>query len=432
MRVTWTAEEPARDGAGGSDGGGGERVWRLTFLLDPEDATTGVCTDGQRMELRTNSCHVRLPPADPAAPHAGRGGPYVHPDLLAAAAWTMAAPWTRRRVTFDRAISPELAEAISDGWGIEAGPVGERPRTGNRLAISYSGGADSVAVAAILPDAPLVHFQRISHPRVPNRWTHYRSDVLARLAARTGRELTVVRSDLEFLLAYPRPGYPEHHAVAAGALLLADELDLGGIAMGYELGSRWLGGDRYLCRYTPDNPMWAPEGRWGRVFAAAGLPVVLPVGGVSEAVTMRVALESEFRDLVRWCLRGSGDGPCGTCGKCLYKELIQAAVERRPLATTVTAKSAVARKWQEPPPYGGQEMIEYGCARVPGIESTPFARAAELLGATEESTRWLDHCYPRAIEEIPEPWRERVAAYMEGVGLMTPDESVRVENWGIG
>ncbi|WP_433218959.1 DUF6395 domain-containing protein [Microtetraspora malaysiensis] len=432
MRVTWTAGEPARDGAGGSDGGGGERVWRLTFLLDPEDATTGVCTDGQRMELRTNSCHVRLPPAGPAAPYAGRGEPYVHPDLLAVAAWTMAAPWTRRRVTFDRAISPELAEAISDGWGIEAGPVGERPRTGSRLAISYSGGADSVAVAAILPDAPLVHFQRISHPRVPNRWTHYRSDVLARLAARTGRELTVVRSDLEFLLARPRPGYPEHHAVAAGALLLADELDLGGIAMGYELGSRWLGGDRYLCRYTPDNPMWAPEGRWGRVFATAGLPVVLPVGGVSEAVTMRVALESELRDLVRWCLRGSGDGPCGTCGKCLYKELIQAAVERRPLATTVTAKSAVARKWQESPPYGGQEMIEYGCARVPGIESTPFARAAELLGATEESTRWLDHCYPPAIEEIPEPWRERVAAYMEGVGLMTPDECARVENWGIG
>ncbi|WP_352231884.1 hypothetical protein [Microtetraspora sp. NBRC 16547] len=31
---------------------------------------------------------------------------------------------------------------------------------------------------------------------------------------------------------------------------------------------------------------------------------------------------------------------------------------------------------------------------------------------------------------MPEPWRERVSAYMEGIGLMTPDESARAEKWG--
>lgn len=203
MRVTWSA-----------DGG----TWHLAFRLDPEDDVTGLCADGQPLKLATNSFRVELPQAPRD----------IHPDLLALAAWTVVAPWTRRRVTFDRPISPELAGAIGDGWGIEAGPEGGRARSGDRLAISYSGGADSVAVAAMLPDAPLVHFQRVSHPRVPNRWTHYRADVLASLAAKTGRELTVVRSDLEFTLAEPRPGYPEHHAVAAGALLLADELGLGG------------------------------------------------------------------------------------------------------------------------------------------------------------------------------------------------------------
>ncbi|MCT9931354.1 DUF6395 domain-containing protein [Planotetraspora sp. A-T 1434] len=407
MRVDWT-----------SDAG----VWRLTFLLDPEDETTGTCADGQRLELRTNTCHVRLPRTRE---------PYAHPDLLAVAAWTVAAPWTRRRVTFDRPISAGLAEALRTGWGVDAGPVGEGPREGTRLAISYSGGADSMAVADVFPDAPFVHFERVSHPRVPNRWTHYRSDVLARLARETGRDVTIVRSDLEFVLDFPRPGYPEHHAVAAGALLLADDMDLGGLAFGYELGSRWLGGDRYLLRFTPDNPMWSAEGPWGRLFAAAGLPVVLPVGGVSEAVTMRIALGSDLREQVRWCLRGSGDGPCGKCGKCLYKELIQAAVERRPLRTSLTAGSGVARRWQEPPPYGGQEMIEYGCAHVPGIETTPFARAAEHLGATEESTRWLERCYPPAIGEIPERWRGQVEAYiLDNVGLMTSDDARRVETWG--
>ncbi|MER6506975.1 MULTISPECIES: DUF6395 domain-containing protein [unclassified Nonomuraea] len=400
MRVTWSGTE-------------------LTFRLDPEDEITGRAADEHPVKLATNSCSIGGVPAD------------AHPDLFAVAAWTIVAPWTRRRITFDRAVSAEVAAALHDGWGIEAGPVGAEPRrAGDRLALSYSGGADSVAAAAIHPSAPFVHFRRVPHPRVPNRWPHYRSDVLAKLAERTGRELTTVTSDLEFTLAEPRPGYPEHHAVAAGALLLADRMNLGGLGFGYELGSRWLGGDRYLLRFTPDNPMWAPHGAWGRLFAAAGVHIVLPVGGVSEAVTMRLALNSELKDQVRWCLRGT-DGPCRTCGKCLYKELIQAAVERRPLDTPLTADRPVARKWLRPPPFGGQEMVEYGLARIPGVERSLFAKALDHFEATEESTSWLDHCYPPAIEEIPEPWRAEAAAFLTSqVGLMTEAEVRRVETWG--
>ncbi|MBO3749663.1 hypothetical protein J5X84_26590 [Streptosporangiaceae bacterium NEAU-GS5] len=407
MRVFWTRDD---------------QTWRLEFLLDADDAMAGSCADGQHVELRTNSCHVRLPAA----------GPEPHGDLLATAAWTIVAPWTRSRITFDRPISAALAEAFHAGWGVEAGPVGADPRSGARLAISYSGGADSVAVAAMFPDAPMVHFQRVSHPRVPNRWTHYRSDVLAELSAKTGRELTTVRSDLEFTLVYPRPGYPEHHAVAVGALLQADALDLGGVALGLTIGSRWLEVGRYVAGFYQDNPMWSRSGPWAGLFAAAGLPFLLPVGGVSEAVTLRMALESELGDLVRWCLRGDDDGPCGECPKCLRKELLQAAIERRPLRAEVTADHPRARIWQQPPPYPVQEMIEYGCARVPGIEETLFARAAEFLRPTIESTTWLDHCYPPAIQEIPEPWRKQVDAYMtDHVGLMTPDERHRVETWGL-
>jgi len=400
-------------------------TWELTFRLDPEEELTGTVTDGQRVELATNSCHVR--PAVPAGE--------VHPDLLALLAWTVVAPWTRRRVVFDRPISERLARALHDGWGVEAGPVGDdvAPRErGRELAISYSGGADSAAVAVIFPDAPLVTFQRVSHPRRPNRWTHYRSDTIVRLAQATGRDLTVAQSDLEFVLSHPRPGYPEHHAVLAGAILLADRMNLGGVALGYEIGSRWLGGGRYVHRYTPDNPMWSQHGRWGRLFAAAGLPMVLPVAGISEAMTMKIALNSKLRDQVRWCLRGDADSACGRCGKCLYKELIQAAIEGRPLRTEITADRPVAAKWQRRPPYGGQEMIEYGCARVPGIENTPFAKANEYLRPTIESTRWLERVYPPALDEVPEPWRDRVRRYLTAnFELMDADDRRRVETWGL-
>ncbi|MFC5830300.1 DUF6395 domain-containing protein [Nonomuraea insulae] len=401
MRVTWS--------------GGGN----LSFRLDPEDEITGKASDEYPIKLAINSCSVGGVPDD------------AHPDLFAVAAWTIVAPWTRRRILFDRAVSAELAQVLHEGWGVEAGPVGAEPRrAGARLAISYSGGADSVAAATMYPDAPFVHFRRVAHSRVPNRWPHYRSDVLAKLAAKTGRELSTVTSDLEYTLAEPRPGYPEHHAVAAGALLLADQLDLGGLGFGYELGSRWLGGGRYLWRFTPDNPMWSPHGRWGRLFAAAGLHIVLPVGGVSEAVTMRLALNSPMKAQVRWCLRGT-DGPCRTCGKCLYKELIQAAVERRPLDTPITADRPQARKYLKKPPYGGQEMIQYGLARVPGIENTLFGPVLDYFDVSEESTNWLEHCYPPALDEIPPEWRAEAAAFVDAnAGLMSEDEVRRVESWG--
>ncbi|MGW0807037.1 DUF6395 domain-containing protein [Nonomuraea sp. NPDC002799] len=400
MRVTWT---------------GGD----LAFRLDPEDEITGRASDDHPVKLATNSCSIGGVPDD------------AHPDLYALAAWTVVAPWTRKRIVFDRAISAELAAALHDGWGIEAGPVGaEARRAGRTLAISYSGGADSVAAAVIYPQAPFVHFRRVPHKRIPNRWPHYRSDVLAKLAAKTGRELTTVTSDLEFTLAEPRPGYPEHHAVAAGALLNADRLGLGALGFGYELGSRWLGGGRYLGRYTPDNVMWSPHGLWGRLFATVGVHLVLPVGGVSEATTMRLATTSGLKEQVRWCLRGT-DGPCRDCAKCLYKELIQAAVERRPLDTPITADRSIARKYLKKPPYGGQEMVQYGLARVPGIENTLFAGALGYFDLREESTSWLDHCYPKAIEEIPAPWRDEAAAFIAAnVGFMTEDEVRRVETWG--
>jgi hypothetical protein len=401
-----------------------ENVCNLTFRLDPEDAVVGACTDGTRLTLRTNTCQIRLP-------NGVTRGPDIHPDLLALAAWTVAAPWVTRRVTFDRPISPLLAEAFLTMWGVDAGPIGADPRTGTRLAISYSSGADSMAVADIFHDAPLIYFERIRHPRFPNRWTNYRSEVLAGLVRETGRDVRIFQSDLELVLWLPAPTYPEHHAVAAGTLLLADEMDLGGIALGYEIGSRWLGGGRYTHRFSPDNPMWSADGKWGRLFEAAGLPLVLPIGGVSEIVTMRLALASPLRDLVRWCLHGPRSGPCGVCAKCVYKELIRAGVERRPFITKATRDMPALRRWQEPPPYGGQETIEYSCARVPNIEDTLFAKAAGYLQATEESTSWLEHCYQPAIDEIPEQWRKQVGTYMvDKVGLMTEDEARKVESWG--
>ena len=147
--------------------------------------------------------------------------------------------------------------------------------------------------------------------------------------------------------------------------------------------------------------MWSPHGAWGRLFAAAGVHIVLPVGGVSEAVTMRLALDSDLQGpgpLVPAAASTARAAPVpSACTRSSSRPPSSAARSTPPSPPTIRG----AAKWLRPPPYGGQEMVEYGLARVPGIEQTLFGRMLHHFDATEESTSWLDHCYPPALDGDP-------------------------------
>ncbi len=118
------------------------------------------------------------------------------------------------------------------------------------MSLAYSGGADSIAVSRVLPeDTTYVHQRRTKHPRVVNRMTHVRVDVIERLvrqAADRGRDVRVVRSDLEYL-CLPYATYPVWWAISIGSILMADMTSAGSVALGTVLESRYLsGGARFL------------------------------------------------------------------------------------------------------------------------------------------------------------------------------------------
>ena len=79
-------------------------AWRLRLRLDEDENLQGSGQGGAPITLVTNTCTVRLPVAA-AEPH---------PDLLALAALLIVRPWTRTRISFDRPISPTLAEGLAE------------------------------------------------------------------------------------------------------------------------------------------------------------------------------------------------------------------------------------------------------------------------------------------------------------------------------
>lgn len=165
MRISWDVEGPA---------------WQLTLGLDPEDPVRGAGQGQRAIGLLSTQATISLPEAVERP----------HPDLEGLAALVIAKPWIARRLALPRRVSATFAEAVEQVMGIEIATVDDHvtPRApGSSPVLAYSAGFDSAAASLLLPDGtPHIHHRRVSHPRVPNRATHWRADAVERLVRLAG------------------------------------------------------------------------------------------------------------------------------------------------------------------------------------------------------------------------------------------------------
>jgi len=409
VRVGWRREEDA---------------YVITLRLDAGEGIHGHGQGGAPMQLVTNEATFRFDGEQPDP----------HPDLLAVAALSIAVPWVKCRVRFSAAISPGLAEAIAEYFGLAAGPVDPRldvRRSGSRVALAFGVGADSTAVSLVLPrDAPHIHLRRVSHRRVPNRFKEYRPEVFERLALGfedLGRHVIIVPSDVEYLRA-PHPTYATWPAVGVGAYLLADALDLGSVAFGTVLGPRYLYGGLTFGLPTPK------EHPWDHLFARAGLPFMMPLAGSTEVTTGLIVRRAGLSSHVRSCPVGDESGPCWTCMKCFRKELVTAAWDARPLDDRLLRNlhegHPIVERFRSPPPYPVHHMAEYGLARL--IDGPTFLEeAAAPFRDVRDETDWVARYYPRSAEfDVLPQWRSTVGpAIAKEVEMMSTADVSHLEGW---
>lgn len=396
----------------------------MTLALDSEEVLSGTGQGGRDVSLIANTASYRLPilASEPTG------------DLLALAAVVAVAPWVGNRIAFDRPVSPAFADALESLFGWRATPVDTTltPRSGIQVGLAYSGGADSVACSMLVPDqSPHIHLSRVQHPRIPNRATHVNTKLQASLVARAadrGKRVAVVDSDVEFMVG-PYPMYATWLTLAAPVVLLADELDLGGVAFGTVLGSRYLSNG---ARYRPANA----RDPWSSLFTAVGLPFVRPAAGLTEVGTQMVAALSPLADLARSCALGTASSPCYSCGKCLRKDLVLAALGSRGLNSkleeNIVPGHRVFDEFQQPPPFYFHHIVEYGLSRLEGVDRTFLRPAWEAMGRpSPELTDWANRFYPPALEnDVPAQFRDEVASRVaQVIPFMTADDVAEVENW---
>lgn len=401
-----------------------ENGW-LTFTFDP--AVEELHPD-RAVTMTGRSARFQLPD--------GVRRELIHPDLEALAAYLIVHPFVDHAVTFDRPISPAFRRALARTWGHESRSVDEslsaRPRPlQGRPALAFSGGTDSTAAMAILPESTVaVYCERVDPPWVTPKGRFRAEAALAACAAISdlGRDVRVVPTDFEHVRS--PVGFPTIWSNAAGAVLLADEIQADAMSWGIIAESAYgVGGYAFVdWAGRPVNDQWAD------IFATVQLPFLQAVVGVSEVGTTRIVRASPFAGIPTSCVRGDAGTPCGRCVKCFRKSLLDLAVsggspsdadlDRFFLMPDV--RSTVGKF-----PIKHEDVIAYIAATYRGSQPL-MSLLRRRVRADILDLAWLDHWYRPSAAMLPESYRDEITANLDAVlGGMSPDQEIQMRAWDL-
>ena len=286
------------------------------------------------------------------------------PSLLHLALEVLLSPW-----------NPEVKN-----WEVES------RSTGKNLALSYSGGIDSTAAALLMPDDIILAYHRRSFDSM---LTHdLATNVFNFWQTKLDREVLQIASNHERIRTYHdlQVGFSTANAAAVHLILLADFLDLKGIAFGTPIDNTWLKKGSNYRDFSESHYF----NYWTSQFAKAGLEYILPINHISEAGALLICSQSDLGNVVNSCLRGAGTKWCGKCWKCFHKN--------GPLGREFDPTS--------------KEITQF-------LNSKPLRTAQHALWALQKQN--LEHLAPHLIPHIGVDlsWWEQ--AYPKGLELLEPN-----------
>lgn len=284
-----------------------------------------------------------------------------------------------------------VAEVLLYPFNRDSRQVFEKSRQkGTASALSFSAGTDSTAAAMIMPEDAILGYHRrtvdsiLDHRNAERLLSHFESK---------GRVIADIPSNHELIRTYhyKQIGFSTDFACATHLILLSDFYDLGAIAFGMPLDNTYLWkGRKYRDFEKTDYFQY-----WSKRFADAGLDLLLPIAGISEAGCLLICEKSGIAPLMNSCLRGDGKNGCGQCWKCFHKNgplgrdfnimarEIQTFLNRTPLPTATHALWALKEMNLE--------------------EATPHLR--KLLA---NDFSWWTKIYPLSDSLHPQDWKPQI------------------------
>ncbi len=386
--------------------------------------------DGQKAgksgRMAKDRCHVTLPETWTSQD--------LHPDLLALSILLLVYPFSAKRIELPRGVSPRFAAVTSEWTRLDIGPI-DPHRSPRQIpdpgvpGLAFSGGMDSTAAMAVMPEDTRLFF--MVRP-LGSEYTGLYSSEAARAACRRlaaeGRQVLQLPSDLEEIRA--PIGFPVDWSNAIPLLLMADQEALDSVAFGTVMESGYRTGHEVYLEF----PASSYYKMWSAIFDAAGLPLNLPVAGLSEVATSSIVLRSPYRTIAQACVRGMPGSPCMHCYKCFRKQLLQAALGEHTVPDSAIDELLDSREVQAAilhHPVKHENVIAYTLARYPGAHPV-----LDLLGRKTRCdsirTDWMERWYRPSDCLIPRKYRDTVTArILESVEPMTEEDEEAVRAWRV-
>tara|TARA_Y100000766_G_scaffold285513_1_gene309657 strand:- start:703 stop:1986 length:1284 start_codon:yes stop_codon:yes gene_type:complete len=332
----------------------------------------------------------------------------AHNDHLALIVLLAAHPFAQGRLSIPLHVSKQFEEAtqIFSRYRPEFLSTAGKPYTSKsegKPGLAFSGGMDSTAALALMPSKTVPVF--LDRPHRANTTLYNKSAAKATLAFLEAKGVPniAITTDVEFIR---NPvGFPTDLATGIPVLALASHFQFDSVGYGTVMESAYRIGHKKSRDYikAPHYKVWAP------LFAAAGLPLFLPVAGVSEVGTSTIVHRSPYRGMARSCIRGDWPQTCNNCWKCFRKQLIEHGINQtefddNQFLESLQSKEVVSKL--------SAEFISH--ENVLGWALNKIERGKKLdvlfnrLVASTYSLNHLNTFYPPAIALVPPKYRLHV------------------------
>ena len=298
----------------------------------------------------------------------------THSDLFQLAHHLLVEPW-------DKSAMQHWNPTRKPGW---------------RPGLAFSGGIDSAAAMALMPEETVLLYNersgiegKLDHTNALRFFEH--------IAAESGRIVHRIASNHEQLRLDQGKsvGFSTDYACAVQAILLADHFSLDSIATGMPLENSYLFHGHKFREFS-DSWFWK---HYAPMFESIGLPLYQPVAGCSEVVNLDIVVAAGWDGWAQSCLRSTKGGQvCGACWKCFRKNTLQG---------TPFSLSDEIRKFLTKEPLKQAASTLYSIQRIgPSLEGSDIKTSfPHLTPMLERDWSFLERYHDEALEMVPKKYR---------------------------
>ena len=331
----------------------------------------------------------------------------IHQDHLALASILLSNPFVSEELIINGGMSERFFEATKriTKYKVKKPESFIEPYNSvenSRPSLSFSGGADSTAALLLMPKNTLSVF--LDRPLKFGRSLYNKSAAYATIehAKSEGYEVKKIDCDLEYIRS--PIGFPTDLATSVPLVLMAAKENLDSVAFGTVLESAYRVGHE-TCRDYKQSGHYKV---WGGLFEAAGIPLYLPVAGISEVGTSSIVMNSSFYDYTRSCIRGKFPKPCLNCWKCFRKSMVDNRLKNTKVSDREMKKWLKVREVKRklaPHPISHENVLSWSLQGGNARGETKNLLMNRMEGKIRNMD-FLKDWYSPSIELVPERYRE--------------------------